>query len=31
VNYPNVAKALAAWIAGGCRETEQELAAALWK
>jgi uncharacterized protein (TIGR00661 family) len=31
VNYPNVAKALAAWIAGGCRESEQELAAALWK
>ena len=31
VNYPNVAGALAAWIAGGCSESEQELATKLWQ
>lgn len=30
VTYPNVARALAGWIAGGCKWSEAELAAALW-
>jgi uncharacterized protein (TIGR00661 family) len=29
--YPDVAAALAQWVAGGCTQTEQELAAQLWQ
>jgi len=31
VLYPDVAKALATWIAGGCRETQEEMSALLWQ
>ena len=31
VIYPNVAERLTAWIANGCRETVEELAAELWQ
>jgi len=30
ITYPDVAAALAKWIAGGCKQSEAELAGALW-